>query len=197
MSEIFALFIFITVMVGTPGPANLIMMSAGVNYGFRRSIPFMTGIVIGKLALNVAMAVGFYDLFLRHPNFLDILKYISAAYMLWLSFKMAKTPINADSKEMVKAPGPIEGLIVHPLNPKAYAMMMIAWSDYGQNYDDNFTRLLVIGGCFGIVQIISHSVWCLAGAHLIKLISNDKIQRKVQISLSLITALVVLYVVFK
>ena len=85
MSEIFALFIFITVMVGTPGPANLIMMSAGVNYGFRRSIPFMTGIVIGKLALNVAMAVGFYDLFLRHPNFLDILKYISAAYMLWLS----------------------------------------------------------------------------------------------------------------
>ena len=197
MNEIIALFIFITVMVGTPGPANLIMMSAGVNYGFRRSIPFMTGIVIGKLALNVAMAAGFYDLFLRHPNLLDILKYISAAYMLWLSFKMAKTPINTDRKEMVKAPGPMEGLIVHPLNPKAYAMMMIAWSDYGQIYDDNFTRLVIIGGCFGIVQIMAHSLWCMAGAHLIKLISDDKIQRKVQIALSLITALVVLYVVFK
>ena len=197
MNEIIALFIFITVMVGTPGPANLIMMSAGVNYGFRRSIPFMTGIVIGKLALNVAMAAGFYDLFLRHPNLLDILKYISAAYMLWLSFKMAKTPINTDRKEMVKAPGPMEGLIVHPLNPKAYAMMMIAWSDYGQIYDDNFTRLVIIGGCFGIVQIMAHSLWCMAGAHLIKLISDDKIQRKVQITLSLITALVVLYVVFK
>lgn len=197
MAEIIALLIFIIVMVGTPGPANLIMMSAGVNYGFRRSVPFMTGIVIGKLALNVAMAAGFYDLFLRHPHLLDILKYISAAYMLWLSFKMAKTSINTDRKEMVKAPGPLEGLIVHPLNPKAYAMMMIAWSDYGQNYDDNFTRLLIIGGCFGIVQIIAHSVWCMAGAHFIKLISDDKIQRKVQITLSLITALVVLYVVFK
>ena len=197
MSEIIALFVFVSIMVGTPGPANMIMMSAGVNYGFYRSIPFMSGIVIGKIALNVAMAIGFYDLIQRYPLLLDSLKYVSAVYMLWLSFKMAKTPLNSKGKELVKPPKVLEGLIVHPLNPKAYAMMTIAWADYGPLYDDNLTRLLIIGGCFGIVQILSHSIWCIAGANLTRIISNDDTKRKVQVSLAVITALVVLYVVFQ
>ena len=197
MTDTIALIIFIIVMVGTPGPANMIMMSAGVTYGFKRSLPFMTGIVIGKLALNIAMGFGFYDLIQRYPFLLDGLKYISAAYMLWLSYKMAMTPMQTEGNALGSAPSPWEGLIVHPLNPKAYAMMTIAWTDYGPNYDDALTRLLVIGGCFGIVQIISHSAWCVAGAHITRLIHNDRTKKKVQITLSVITALVVLYVVFK
>ena len=197
MSDLIALFIFVSVMVGTPGPATMIMMSAGVNYGFRQSVPFMIGIVIGKLFLNMGMALGFYDLIHQYPLLLDGLKYVSATYMLWLSYKMAKVPINTDKQDMLKAPGPWEGLIVHPLNPKAYAMMAIAWTDYGPLYDDNLTRLLIIGGCFAVVQIFAHSMWCSAGVHLTRIISNDDTKRKVQISLAIITALVVLYVVFQ
>lgn len=197
MTELIALFIFIFVMVGTPGPANLIMMSAGVNYGFKKSIPFMAGIVAGKLLLNIAMGFGFYDLIQRFPLLLDVLKYVSATYMLWLSYRMALTPLKTDSEDMGKIPGPLEGLIVHPLNPKAYAMMTIAWTDYGHFYDDSLTRLLVIGGCFGVVQLISHSAWCIAGVHMIRMIEKDSTKRIVQIGLAVITALVVLYVVFR
>ena len=178
MSDIIALFIFTLVMVGTPGPANMIMMTAGVSYGFKKSLPFMAGIVLGKLALNVAMGLGFYDLIQQYPLLLDGLKYISGLYMLWLSYRMAMTPINTLGRAMAKPPGPLEGLIVHPLNPKAYAMMTIAWTDYGPNYDDGLTRLLIIGGCFGVVQIIAHSVWCIAGVHLTKYIENDETKRK-------------------
>ena len=76
-------------------------------------------------------------------------------------------------------------------------MMAIAWTDYGPLYDDNLTRLLIIGGCFAVVQIFAHSMWCSAGVHLTRIISNDDTKRKVQISLAVITALVVLYVVFQ
>ena len=172
-------------------------MSAGISYGFKKSIPFMVGIVAGKMILNIAMGFGFYDLIQRYPILLELLKYASASYMLWLSYRMAMTPMQTNSKDMGRVPGPLEGLIVHPLNPKAYAMMTIAWTDYGPNYDDAFTRLLIIGGCFALVQIFAHSLWCIAGAKLIRMIEKESTKRKVQISLALITALVVLYVVFK
>ncbi len=197
MSDLIALFIFVMVMVGTPGPANMIMMTAGVSYGFKKSFPFMLGVVAGKLALNIAMGLGFYDLMQQYPLLLDGLKYISGTYMLWLSYRMAKTPLNTAGAELAKPPGPLEGLIVHPLNPKAYAMMTIVWTDYGPNYEDGLTRLLVIAGCFGVVQFIAHSVWCIAGVHLTRLIKNDNTKQKVQITLAIITALVVLYVILK
>jgi threonine/homoserine/homoserine lactone efflux protein len=195
MNDLIALFIFICVMVGTPGPANMIMMSAGLNYGYRRSVPFLVGIVAGKLALNVAMGIGFYDLIQRHPLLLDALKYISASYMLWLSYRMARTPISTDAKNLQNPPGMLEGLIIHPLNPKAYAMLFLAWTNYGPNYDTDVMRIAVIGGLFIVVPVIAHSLWCIAGVNLTRMISTDDAKRKVQIALAIITALVVLYVI--
>ena len=44
-----ALFIFATIMVITPGPANLLLMSAGAQHGFYKSVPFVIGVTCGKL----------------------------------------------------------------------------------------------------------------------------------------------------
>ena len=49
---------FIVVMVATPGPANLLLMSAGAQQGFLRTLPFIGGLVVGKLLLNLALALG-------------------------------------------------------------------------------------------------------------------------------------------
>ncbi len=59
MTNYFPLWGFIILMVSTPGPANLLLMSAGAQRGFQRTLPFLSGLVMGKLALNVAMALGF------------------------------------------------------------------------------------------------------------------------------------------
>ena len=56
-------------MVGTPGPANLLIMSAGAQYGFRDCLPFGLGLIAGKLMLNLAMAIGLGTLLIFHPVF--------------------------------------------------------------------------------------------------------------------------------
>ncbi len=48
-----AFFIFATIMVVTPGPANLVLMSSGARFGFYKSIPFVIGVTCGKLFLTV------------------------------------------------------------------------------------------------------------------------------------------------
>ena len=54
-----ALFIFATIMVITPGPANLLLMSAGAQHGFYKSVPFVIGVTCGKLFLTIGLGIGF------------------------------------------------------------------------------------------------------------------------------------------
>ena len=47
MSVLIAMFIYAFSMAITPGPNNIIALSTGVNYGFRRAVPFAMGVMIG------------------------------------------------------------------------------------------------------------------------------------------------------
>ena len=46
-SLLIAFVLFATVMFFTPGPNNIMLLSSGLTYGFRRTIPHIVGIVIG------------------------------------------------------------------------------------------------------------------------------------------------------
>ena len=62
------LWIFIVLMVSTPGPANLLIMAAGAQQGFWPCVPFNMGLIVGKLLLNLAMALGLTVLVQQHPT---------------------------------------------------------------------------------------------------------------------------------
>lgn len=194
MIDLLPLFLFVVVMVGTPGPANMVLMTAGASFGFARAIPFLFGITTGKLMLNLMMGFGAYGLLETNPIVLEVLKYISAIYVIFLSFKMARQPLSAGA-DLAAAPGFSAGLIVHPMNPKAWAMITIAWSDYGSQIDDPLVRVVIISGMFLMVQLFAHSFWCLAGDRLMGLIRNDRKKTLIQRGLAGLTALVVLVVI--
>ena len=40
------LLLFAISMVATPGPANMILLSAGSQFGFKKSVPFVIGIIL-------------------------------------------------------------------------------------------------------------------------------------------------------
>ena len=42
-----AFVVFATVMFFTPGPNNIMLLSSGLTYGFRRTLPHIAGITIG------------------------------------------------------------------------------------------------------------------------------------------------------
>ena len=194
MADLIPLFLFVVVMVGTPGPANMVLMTAGASFGFGRAVPFLLGITSGKLLLNLMMGFGAYAFLEAYPVVLEGLKYISAVYVIYLSVQMARQPL-ASGADLIAAPGFWAGLIVHPLNPKAWAMMTIAWSDYGSQIEDPMWRVVIISGTFLTVQLFAHSFWCLAGDRLMGLIRNDRTKALIQQGLAFLTALVVLVVI--
>ena len=56
------LLLFAISMVATPGPANMILLSAGSQFGFKKSVPFVIGIILSK------QIIYFYFLFTPITN---------------------------------------------------------------------------------------------------------------------------------
>lgn len=85
----FVLFAFAT--AGTPGPNNMMLLASGANFGFRRTILHILGISAGLGVMVVAMGWGLSGVFRTLPVLHEILKWVGAAYMLWLAWKIATT----------------------------------------------------------------------------------------------------------
>ncbi len=59
-------------MTGTPGPGNIASMALGQAVGFKRSIPFLSGVIIGGMTMDILAAIGLAELFWltrRYPLF--------------------------------------------------------------------------------------------------------------------------------
>lgn len=197
LEQIVSLMLFAAFMVSTPGPANLVLISSGAGYGLAGSWRFLLGIMGGKVVMNAGMAFGFYKLMQLYPWLLPTLSYISAAYMIWLSIKLGRRPLVSTGASLAAPPRFVEGLIVHPLNPKAWAMTTIAVADFGPLFDSGVERFLVIAGVFAANQLVFHTLWCLAGEKLMQAIADERRQNIVQKGMAAITVVVVLWVVLR
>jgi len=84
-----AFIVFAIVMFITPGPNNIMVLSSGLTYGFRRTVPHIAGITIGFAFMIAAVGLGFGTIFAAFPVLQTVLKYAGAAYLIYLSGAIA------------------------------------------------------------------------------------------------------------
>jgi threonine/homoserine/homoserine lactone efflux protein len=84
-----AFVVFAAVMYFTPGPNNIMVMSSGLTYGFRRTVPHIAGVTIGFAFMVGAVGLGFGTIFVAFPILQTVLKYAGAAYLVYLAIVIA------------------------------------------------------------------------------------------------------------
>ena len=173
---------FIVVMVATPGPANLLLMSAGAQQGFLRTLPFIGGLVVGKLLLNLALALGLVGLLPEGSVMRRVFILLSASYMAYLALRNWTPSAIANKPSRFSF---LAGTIVHPLSPKTWVMATLALSSFSNGFDSPGERLLVVPLSFLIAQVFFHSLWCLAGAALSRVFQQSLVLHRALIVLTL------------
>ncbi len=88
-SLLIAFVVFAAVMFFTPGPNNIMVLSSGLTYGFRRTLPHIAGVTIGFAFMVGAVGLGFGTIFIAYPVLQTILKYAGAAYLIYLAAVIA------------------------------------------------------------------------------------------------------------
>lgn len=189
------LAIFAASQIGTPGPANMALLATGARFGFRAALPFVAGVALGKQLIIWPIGFGLMELAEAAPGVFTALKYISAAYIIWLAWKVANlrlTPGQGDAT----APGFAAGLIVHPLNPKAWAMIVGGFTAFIGPDVSSLTATATIAAVLLGCQIILHPVWTLAGDRIAKTVAGTAAEPYLMWTLAGLTVASVLFVLF-
>ena len=164
----FAFFMFAFVTSITPGPNNFMLLSSGVNYGFKLSIPHMLGISSGFLLMVLAVGLGLAEVFDHLPWIYNLLKWLGAIYMLYLAWCIARSGPVKDTKDKGSISSPMSffgAALFQLINPKAWIMAVSAFSTYVPA-SSGFATIACTALLFAVVNLPCVGVWALFGSRL-------------------------------
>jgi threonine/homoserine/homoserine lactone efflux protein len=180
-----ALLLFVVVTLFTPGPNNAMLMTTGLNFGFRRGLPHLWGVALGFALMVLAVGLGLGTVFQTYPSVYVVLKYVGAAYLLYLAWQIA----TAGEIEEASASGkPItfwQAAAFQWLNPKGWVMAVGAVSAYATVAAFPL-NMLVMAGLFGSLGILSSATWLGFGTGLKRLLTSPRAVRAVNVVLALL-----------
>ncbi|HEY8904762.1 MAG TPA: LysE family translocator [Rhodoferax sp.] len=123
LNELFLFAGAALLMVLTPGPNMIYLISRSISQGRQAGVISLFGVIAGFLVHMFAAAVGLTAMFLAVPLAYEVLKWAGALYLLWLAwqavrpgarspFETKDLPIDSTSKLLSM------GFLTSVLNPK-------------------------------------------------------------------------------
>lgn len=188
--------VFAASQVGTPGPANMALMATGARFGLRRALPFVAGVVAGKQLIIWPMGFGLLVVVSKSPWIFETLKWVAAGYICCLAWRVTQVRLDTKGDADAVAPGFAAGLIVHPLNPKAWAMIAAGFTGFTAPETPPFEATLTIAACLMACQIVLHPIWAWGGSALAARVAGTPAERVLMLCLAALTLASVLYVLF-
>ena len=157
---------FAVVAAFTPGPNNLLLAASGANFGIRRTIPHVLGVVGGFPLLVLAVGLGLGTLFQRHPEVHTVLKFGGAAFLIYLAWRIA----TAGHGTAETAPGRpltfLEAVLFQWVNPKAWVFAVTAVATYTTVGGPASVEIAVILAISVLVTIGATIAWTAFGVGL-------------------------------
>ena len=188
--SLFHFLLFAFSQVATPGPANMIMLATGAKYGFRKALPFVFGVIVGKQIIIWPIGFGLLLLNKDYPYIFIFFKYISAGYILWLAWRIANMRISTKTSNKT-APSFLSGLIVHPINPKAWALITTGFTNFVDPISPVFYSTATVAVCLFGVQVVCHPIWTLFGERIAILVSGTVYERYMMLIFATLTVIFV------
>jgi threonine/homoserine/homoserine lactone efflux protein len=190
-----AFVVFATVMFFTPGPNNIMLLSSGLTYGFRRTLPHVAGITIGFAFMIGAVGLGLGTIFITYPVLQTILKYGGAAYLLYLAAAIAMSGPVTPGQDDRRGPMTFWGAAMFQwINVKGWVMVIGTITAYAgiASFPWNITIQVMLSLLLGVV---SCSVWALFGTAFRPILTSPKAVRAFNIAMAVLL-LASLYPVF-
>ena len=159
-------FIAALVILITPGPAVLYIVAHSIDQGRLAGIVSTLGVAAGTLFHIAAATAGVSALLVSSALAFNVLKYLGAAYLIYLGIRKFLTP---DELETAKVRDPkklmrifLRGLVVNVLNPKT-ALFFFAFLPQFVDVSKGSVawQMLLLGVIFVLLGILSDGVWAL------------------------------------
>ncbi|WP_144109892.1 LysE family translocator [Paraburkholderia sp. BCC1886] len=157
----------------TPGPNNTMVLASGVNFGFRRTLPHLSGISAGVVLLMLSVGIGLGEAFVHFPVLYTVLEVASVAYLLYLAWKIGTSgelKVKQGERRPMKF---LEAAAFQWVNPKAWMMVLTAATTIHlcESTSLNAVAMAVV---FYVIGFPCICVWAGFGTAMRQVLSNPK-----------------------
>ena len=165
-----ALTVFAVVTLFTPGPNNIMLMTSGLNFGVRRTLPHAAGVVAGFGFMVLVVGLGLGAVFSAWPLLYTVVKYVGAAYLLYLAWKIAHAGPAKGEAEGTPLTF-LQAAAFQWVNAKAWVMAIGAVTAFAAvtAFPWNAITFAVI---FSVLGAASSATWVLFGTALRRVVTD-------------------------
>lgn len=191
-TNLLAFYLFALVAAVTPGPSNLLVLSAGAQNGWRVGLRCLAGVVAG-MALLIALTVGGLGALLQaRAEWLALLRWAGSAFLLWLAWQVATAPPLSEPHDVGHA-GFWRALGFQWMNPKSWIVGASAATSFGGSIEASpLMRGCVLGAVFALAAAPPCAVWLAFGSALHRKLADARSSRLFHRTLGALLALSVL-----
>ena len=148
--------------VWSPGPNNILLLSTTSKYGVSGNLRFMTGIWSGSLTLMCLSGLFCSTLGTVIPDIQPVMKYLGAAYILYLAWQTWKRCPPSDQVQE-KKPTWLMGFVLQLVNVKIIIYGLTMFSAYILPYESRIYMLFFFAVYLMILGALGNLIWAFAG----------------------------------
>ncbi|MDB6052316.1 MAG: lysine transporter LysE [Pseudomonas sp.] len=154
----------------SPGPVNILTLSAGARYGLRPALRVVTGATVGFTLLLILVGLGLHEALLWWPYLTDVIRWAGVAFLLYMAYRLARDSGSLSTENPERQPSFFAGAALQWLNPKAW---LAAVAGVGA-FVSGGNQLLPFAAIYFVICYGSIACWAYAGAHLRDYLSSRK-----------------------
>jgi homoserine/homoserine lactone efflux protein len=162
----------------SPGPGAVVAMSSGLNLGFRRGYYTTFGLILGVWTQMILVVVGLGALIAASEMAFTALKYLGAAYLIWLGisqWRASEAPLVAEApvatvrtrKELV-----LRGWGINAVNPKATIFMLAVVPQFLDLSHPLWPQYLVIVATLSFTDLVVMAGYTALAARVLRTLNE-------------------------
>ena len=175
LTNILSFTTFAVVTALTPGPNNILLSVSGTNFGLRKTLPHICGVVFGFTLIVVLSSFGLGWLLIKFPLLQGVLKVFGMLVILYLAHKIWHLEI-VDNSPNERPMFFFEAFLFQWINPKGILVIFTAISTYTSTDEKFYETLMVITSIFFLVAWGSALIWTLSGVLIGKFLKTGRRQ---------------------
>lgn len=166
------------VLLIIPGPTILLVVSYALGQGWRTALPMALGVALGDFTAMTLSMLGIGALLAASATVFTALKWVGAAYLIYLGIKLFRAGGRLDAEPRTDATPAVRMMahawLVTALNPKSITFFVAFLPQFLDRNADFVTQMVVFETTFLVLAFLNAFGYALVAARARALVRNER-----------------------
>ena len=167
-----------SILLIIPGPTILLVVSYALGQGWRTALPMAVGVALGDFTAMTLSMLGIGALLLASATLFTVLKWIGAAYLIWLGIKLFRAGGALGAEPRRDAASATKMLahawLVTALNPKSITFFVAFLPQFLDRNADFWTQMAIFEATFLVLAFCNAFGYALVASRARSVFASER-----------------------